>query len=95
MKQQLGLVCFLVASYNFVKSENLESDSKPSGCPSFDEIPVSRPTGGDWPEFYAGRRYEDLGNEVPELACNGLFHDAVEKYHTGTASKCINLAHFM
>jgi len=55
-----------------------------SGCPEFDELPIVADK-----EFIGIRRYNDMGNDVPGLSCNGKYYDEVDEYQwTGSHDSC-------
>lgn len=92
MRILAGLTLLVVTCIYDVKGRELEPASEKNGtkslntgCPSFDQVPVSESNGGLWPVFVAGRRYHDRGHDVPELACNGNFYDEIDGYQLSSS----------
>jgi len=55
-----------------------------SGCPDLSELPTVMDN-----QFIGMRRYNDLGNDVPGLSCNGKYYDEVDEYQwTGSHDSC-------
>ena len=87
MRFLVSLVFFFVHSNCFVNAGQLDLDF--NGCPTFEQVPISRSTGDTWPIFLGGRLWVEPGNDVPELACNGDFYDEDDGYmHSADNGQC-------